>query len=139
MSRIGTCLATLIALTASLACGDDEGGTPAPEPLSFAEDVHPILLLKCAGSDCHSNDNSIQPGHAAPVAADAYTATQRASGDVRVYDRILARASGNDPFGFMPPSSFGPMPCQGALGAPGCLTVAEYETIEEWIAQGAQP
>lgn len=139
MSRIGTCLSSLLALSVTLACGDDEGGTPMPEPLSFAEDVHPILLLKCSGSECHSSDNFIQPGHASPVASDAYAVTQRASGDVRVYDRILARASGMDELGIMPPTSFGSMPCQGALGAPGCLTVAEYELIEEWVAQGAPP
>jgi hypothetical protein len=39
----------------------------------------------------------------------------------------------------MPPADFGPMPCQRALGAPGCLTVAEYETIEQWVADGALP
>jgi hypothetical protein len=139
MSRFGTCLASLFALTMTLACGDDEGGTPT-EPLSFAEDVHPILLLKCAGSGCHSDDTGFQPGHAAPVASDAYMVTQRLSSDgVPVYERILARTSGMDPYGFMPPTTFGPMPCQGALGAPGCLTVAEYALIEEWVAQGAPP
>ena len=138
MSRFGTCLASLFALTMTLACGDDEDGTPT-EPLSFAEDVHPILLLKCAGSGCHSNDNPFQPGHAAPSADDAYQATQRVSGEGHVYDRILARTSGMDDLGFMPPETFGPMPCEGALGAPGCLTVAEYAIIEEWVAQGAPP
>lgn len=137
MSRTGTCLAILLAFSVTLACGDDEGGRP--EPLSFAEDVHPILLLKCSGSDCHSNDNFIQPGHAAPVASDAYAVTQRASGDVRVYDRIVARGSGTDALGIMPPTSFGSMPCQGAVGEPGCLTLAELETIEQWVADGALP
>lgn len=151
MSRIGTCLASFFVLGATLACGDDgnagngspdagAGGTGNVEAVSFAEDVYPILLNKCAGSGCHSNNSVFQPGHAAPVVTDAYDATQAVSpGGVPVYDRILARTSGDDPSGIMPPESFGPMPCEGELGAPGCLTVAEYEVIEEWIAQGAPP
>ena len=51
-----------------------------------------------------------------------------------VYLRILARASGQGPGGFMPPSYAG---CEDGLGAGTCLSVEEFELIELWVEQGA--
>lgn len=144
MSRFGNGMAILMVASFTLGCSDDSNpGSDAgvdsgmgPPAVSFAADIHPIFLMKCSGGDCHSNDNIVQPGHASEDVAVAYAATQRMSNGDPVYDRILARTSGNDPFGFMPPTTFGRMPCQGALDAEGCLTTEEYELIQAWVAQG---
>jgi hypothetical protein len=118
------------------AVGAADGGAGQ---LGFARDVHPIFLAKCAGAGCHSTGNAYQPGHASADVAVAYAATQGVTGDgAPVYARILARTSGKDPRGSMPPPYATP-PCQGAPGAPGCLTVAEFELIEAWVNSGMQP
>jgi hypothetical protein len=65
--------------------------------VSFAEDIHPILLAKCsAANGCHSTANPFLPGHAQPDVADAYDATQSLSTlGGPVYARILIRGSGS--------------------------------------------
>jgi hypothetical protein len=113
------------------------GGGGGPPAVSFAEDIHPIFLAKCAGSGCHSVANPYQPGHAAEDVDAAYAAATgvTASGEP-AYERILARASGDDPRGIMPPTYAPLAPCQGALGQPGCLTQAEFDLIQDWVDQG---
>jgi hypothetical protein len=102
--------------------------------VSFAEDIHPILLAKCSGSSCHSAANSFLPGHAQPDVEDAYEATQSMSTlSGPVYARIAIRGSGASPAGFMPPS------CSGPVGAEGCLTEEELELIQAWVAADAPP
>jgi hypothetical protein len=137
-------------LACALGCGSDDGdadpagqgggsgtgGGGAGDTVSFAEDIHPIFLAKCAGSGCHSVANPFQPGHAAADVNAAYDAATgvTASGDL-VYERILSRVSGNDPRGIMPPS-YPPTSCGNALGAPGCVTQAEFELIQDWVDHG---
>jgi hypothetical protein len=104
--------------------------------VSFAEDIHPILLAKCSGSGsgCHSTANPFLPGHAQPDVADAYEATQSMSTlGVPVYERIAIRGSGAGPAGFMPPS------CSGPVGSEGCLTEEELALIQAWVAADAPP
>jgi len=146
-------LALLLACVVGCSEGDDStpdqgqgGGSGAGggsgDSVSFAGDIHPIFLAKCAGSGCHSEANPYQPGHAAADVDAAYDAATgvTASGDL-VYERILARASGDDPRGIMPPSYApatvaAPVPCQGSLGQPGCVTQVEYDLIQDWVDQG---
>jgi hypothetical protein len=133
----------------ALACGDDsssDAGSPdagsagsgmggmGGDAVSFAEDIHPILLAKCSGSSCHSAANPFLPGHAAPDVDDAYEATQSTSTlNGPVYERIAIRGSGASAAGFMPPS------CSGPVGAAGCLTEEELALIDAWVAADAPP
>lgn len=97
--------------------------------VSFDRDVHPILVDKCGM--CHA-DAAPLPDHGAPDADVAFVATQGMSNNQPVYERILARASGED--GFMPPGYAG---CEGPLGSEGCLSEEEFAIIELWVEQGA--
>jgi hypothetical protein len=113
------------------------GGAP-PSEVTFTDDIHPILLAKCGGSQCHDGSNApILPGHADPDVEDAYEATQALSSlDNRpVYERILERISTTEPGYMMPPRTANP-PCQGMIGTPGCISQAELDQIEEWIEAG---
>ena len=154
MLRLRLSVIMTVALGGVFGCSDDAspgsgadagvgGGGPPADAVSFAEDVYPILSAKCSGGSCHSRDQGlIQPGHGALDVDDAYAATQMirtaaANGQpaVRVYDRIVARASGADPFGWMPPNPS----CMQLLGSEGCLTQEELTLIETWVEQGALP
>ena len=53
-----------------------------------------------------------------------------------VYERILTRIT--DESTMMPPSFANP-PCEGEIGAPGCITQAELDLIEAWIDAGTPP
>jgi uncharacterized membrane protein len=100
------------------------------EVVSFDRDVHPILVERCGM--CHEGVAPALPDHGAADSDVAFAATQGMSNDEPVYQRILARASGDDPIGPMPPG------CAGAPGsAGGCLTQEEFELIERWVEQGA--
>jgi len=133
-------------LACALGCSDSDdpaadegqgGGGGGPPAVSFAEDIHPIFLAKCAGSGCHSVANPLQPGHAAVDVAAAYAeATRLNTMGEPMYERILSRAGGDDPKGIMPPTYAPLAPCQGALGQPGCLTQAEFDLIQDWVDQG---
>jgi hypothetical protein len=112
--------------TPAAGAGDGE----ADELVSFERDVHPILVAKCGM--CHEGVAPALPDHGAADLDVAFAATQAMSNDEPVYMRILARASGDDPSGLMPPGCAGP---PGSAG--GCLTQEEYETIELWVEQGA--
>jgi hypothetical protein len=132
-----------VAANLLLACSsddsdDDNGGGGMPAAVSFAADIHPILQAKCGASGCHDGAQApTLPGHGAADVQEAYEATQSTSytGEP-VYERILARITDED--AMMPPSFANP-PCQGAIGAPGCITADELELIQEWIEQGALP
>jgi hypothetical protein len=136
-------------LAALIACSDDAGGeggsaaaggTGSSEPVRFASDIHPMFLARCAGSRCHSAPmGPYRPGHAAAEIDAAYAATQQAGlNGQAVYERILARVSSTDPIQIMPPPNAMP-PCEGGIGAPGCLNEDELGRLEAWIAQGAPP
>ncbi len=147
MLRLRLSVIIAVALAGALGCSDDASPSPSPDAgnpadaVSFAEDIYPILSANCSGGSCHSRDQGpLQPGHGAVDVDEAYAATQiiktaAANGQpaVYIYDRIIARASGADPFGWMPPNP----PCAASLGAEGCLTQEELTLIETWVAQGA--
>jgi hypothetical protein len=112
--------------------GTGQGGASSADLVSFDDDVHPILSSKCV--PCHEASTAGIPGHGALNPDDAFDAVQGMSMGQPVYLRILARASGEDPAGFMPPDYAG---CEDGLGAGTCLTVEELELIELWVEQGA--
>lgn len=143
MSRMRSPVGALLAAMLMFACssedsdGSSEDPDDGPEPVTFAADIHPILQMKCsgAGSGCHAVDQApIQPGHAAADVDAAYEATQEVgTTGAPIYERILARVTNEA--AMMPPDYANP-PCSGMIGAPGCLSEAELELIEAWIAQG---
>lgn len=161
MSRFGTPLAALVAATFVLACSSDDsddasnaggGGTAGggtggsgtggsgmqmPTAVTFTDDIHPILLAKCGTSGCHDGSQEpFLPGHGAADVEEAYAATQATSSlGGRVYERILERITSEDPSAIMPPP-YPPANCGGAIGEPGCVTQAELDLIEAWIAAG---
>jgi hypothetical protein len=136
MSRLGSPGAALLAAMLMFACSSDDGDS-GPRTVTFTNDIHPILQMKCggSGSGCHGVDQApIQPGHGAADVAAAYEATQEVGRmDELVYERILARITSET--ASMPPDYANP-PCSGMIGAPGCITEAELALIQEWIAQG---
>lgn len=116
------------------AAGAGSGAESADPLLGFDEDVHPILVASCGDSGCHDVETVATPGHGAPDADQAFAAVQGMSKGEPVYRRILARASGQDPDGFMPPPYAG---CEGPLGTGECLELIELERIRSWVEQGA--
>ena len=152
MSRFGNGTAILIVASLALGCSDDAkpggadaglGGAGMGPAVSFATDIHPILLTKCGAAGCHNVDNSIQPGHGQIDPDGAYAATQRVGSRGQfVYERILERVAAEDGTMMPPPYTIGAStnpPCNGELGTGGCLTVAEYELLQAWVEQGTPP
>jgi hypothetical protein len=136
-------LGCLVALCA-LGCGgeddDDDamsgqGGSSSAPAVTFTKDIHPILVAKCGKSDCHNMANTFKPGHGAVDVNVAYeSATGTGSLGIPIYERILARVSATNPNEIMPPLYDGM--CEGALGAPGCISQAEFDLLQAWVDQG---
>jgi hypothetical protein len=132
-----------LAVVAPLACGGEDmdaggmGGGGAAAKVTFTNDIHPILQMKCGTSGCHDMPNTFMPGHGSADVNVAYMeATGTGSLGIPIYTRILARISSTDPGSIMPPT-YGPPPaCEGALGKPGCVTQEEFDLIQEWVDQG---
>lgn len=132
-------LATAWALGGALGCGDDGGdggpsngtGGQGGAQVTFTRDVHPILVAKCGDSFCHDSPDSGLPGHGAADVDEAYEAVTGLSyAGGPVYERILVRVA--DPIAMMPPAPR----CNGGIGQPGCITQAELDVLEAWVAQG---
>jgi len=88
--------------------------------VSYAKDIQPILLARC--SPCHATDNDGRH-NAATSYADA----------VRVSARIVREISS----GGMPESGNGNVGCNGGdPGDPGCVSAADFELIQRWVAAG---
>jgi len=118
------------------------GGSAGDGAVSFAADIHPILVLKCSdqASQCHSSPNNgpFQPGHGATSADVAYDETQElSSAGEPIYERMLERVTTEGPMSMPPP--YANPPCEGEVGAPGCLSEAEVELLRTWIEQGTPP
>lgn len=136
MSRIGSPLAALAVVTLMLGCSSDDDG-PGVDPVTFTQDIHPILLAKCGTSGCHDGSQApVLPAHGAVDVDEAFEATQNLGlMDQPVYERIVVRVTSDDEQSLMPPPYTNP-PCTGGIGAPGCITEAELALLQEWIAQG---
>jgi hypothetical protein len=137
MVRLRSCVLSIALASAAFACSDDPSNSsnvPVEEPISFDTDIHPILQANCGASGCHAQDQPpFQPGHGAADVNLAFMATQQVYNGTPVYERILARTSGNDSRGSMPPACG-----TGHPGSPGCLTVDQFALIEAWVEQGAK-
>jgi hypothetical protein len=147
MSMLTRPAAALVLAALMFGCSDDSdgggaaaagtGGATVPE-VTFTDDVHPILQMKCgASSACHDGSTApTLPAHGAADVQEAYDATQ-AIGQTGepVYERILARITSDDPMTIMPPTYASPR-CEGAIGAPGCITEDELALIRAWIDAG---
>lgn len=92
-------------------------------PLSFASDVWPILKANCGNVSCHG-DGSFLPQHAHSDVNVAYEEAEP------VADLIAGRVSGQ----LMP---IMPQFCGPAPGLGECLSVAEVQLIQAWVAAGA--
>jgi hypothetical protein len=95
---------------------------PADPPLSFAEDIHPFLALRCV--PCHTTARTAGHNVASPDELEAYVDA------LRLGQTLIDRA-GND----MPPLPI----CQGGPGNPGCLTLDEFALLELWFERGSAP
>lgn len=136
MSRLVRGLVSGLVLAGALGCGDDgdDGSSNGMEPggmqVTFTRDVHPILVAKCGDSLCHGSSASGLPGHGAADVDDAYEAVTGLSyAGGPVYERILVRVAA-DAASEMPPG------CRSETGQPNCITAAELEILQTWVAQG---
>jgi hypothetical protein len=143
-TRLGLIAGVLACAVALAACADFSRGEPTPvadagarpdgggdattadgaAPLSFATAVYPLLVPTC--ETCHSAGNEAgdtQLLFVGAPAADHATVVMFVNTSAPASSRLLAKTSGNGHQG-------------GAVYAAGS---AEYNTILQWIQQGAQP
>ncbi len=143
--RRGLVAGALACALALAACADFSRGEPSPvadagarpegggsdgatadggAPVSFATAVYPLLVPTCEG--CHSAGNEAgdtQLLFVGEAAADHATVVMFVDTSAPASSRLLSKATGNGHQG-------------GAVYAAGS---AEYNTILQWIQQGAQP
>jgi hypothetical protein len=143
-TRHGLVAGALACAVALAACADFSRGEPSPvpdagarpdgggdaaaadgtAPLSFAAAVYPLLASACQG--CHSAGNEAGDTQLVLVgsaAADHATVIMFVDTSAPASSRLLSKTSGNGHQG-------------GAVYAAGS---PEYNTILQWIQQGAQP
>ena len=104
--------------------GGDGATADGAATLSFAAAVYPLLVPACEG--CHSAGNEAgdtQLLFVGEAAADHATVVMFVDTSAPASSRLLTKATGNGHQG-------------GAVYAAGS---AEYNTILQWIQQGAQP
>jgi hypothetical protein len=150
VDKAGRAWTIIVAGALAFGCSDDASddgagggaGGSADGAVSFAADIHPILVLKCSdqSSQCHSSPNNgpFQPGHAATAAAVAYAEAQELSSSGEpIFERMLERVTTEGPSSMPPP--YANPPCDGEVGTPGCLSEAEVALLRAWIEQGTPP
>jgi len=102
--------------------GNGTGGDPYVNPRAcFTRDILPVLVSKCASTECHDAVT-----HREGYIFSSYSATMDAvnpgnPGDSKLY-KVITLSSGEDK---MPPSGYSQ------------LTVAEIDSIRNWISYGA--
>jgi hypothetical protein len=88
--------------------------------VTYTKDIQPILVANC--SPCHSTDRD--GGH---NAATSFADAVRVSADIVREIRT----------GGMPESGSGNQGCnRGDPGDPGCVSAADFDLIQRWIADG---
>jgi hypothetical protein len=96
----------------------DAGNSPAA--VTYTKDIQPILMAQC--TPCHSTDRD--GGH---NAASSYADAVRVSADMINEIRT----------GGMPDTGQGNAGCRGgAPGSAGCVSVANFALIQQWVADG---
>jgi hypothetical protein len=96
----------------------DPGTPPPADAVTFSADIRPILVTNCGR--CHASGGL--PQFASDNAATGY--------DVAFSERnsiVSEIRSGN-----MPADT-----CNGAPGSDGCVSVADFNLIQQWVAAGA--
>jgi hypothetical protein len=98
--------------------GNPGNQTPAPDAITFTADIRPILVTNCGS--CHASGGLPQF-----ASANAATGFDVAFG---LRSTIISEIrSGN-----MPADT-----CNGAPGSSGCVSVADFDSIQQWVASGA--
>jgi hypothetical protein len=93
-------------------------GAPAPAAgISFTDDVYPILVTNCGR--CHASGGL--PNLASANIDTAFNTAVRDSGDIV---QLIAQ-------GEMPADT-----CNGAPGSNGCVSVSDFNLIQQWVAAG---
>jgi hypothetical protein len=93
------------------------GGAPVMTgAVSFSEDVYPILTRNCGS--CHAF--GFLPNFASANVDQAYDVA------VDLSDSMVERIDAGE----MPPA------CNGPPGSGGCVSVADFELIRDWVADG---
>ena len=117
---------------------------PSTTPISYAQQVEPIVTQKCAYSGCHdtfsaSGGQVLDPGKGF---GNSVNAKASLGNRVRVKpgsisgSEMARRLIGK---GIAPGGTMMPQGCPGVPPNHGCLTDAEKFTILYWIATGAAP
>ena len=104
-------------------------GGPAFRIVSFAADIQPIFAARCG--PCHVTNSSAGHNVGGADIDEAY-ADAIELGAVLV-ERV--NGGGMPPDYAEPPNNCGDQP----PGSPGCITVAELELLQTWLAQCSQP
>lgn len=93
-------------------------GNPPPDAVTFTNDIRPILIAECGR--CHASGGLPQFASANP--ATGYAAAFRERNEI-----ISEIRSGG-----MPEDT-----CDGPPGSNGCVSVADFQLIQRWVAAGA--
>jgi hypothetical protein len=93
-------------------------GNPPADAITFAADIRPILVANCGR--CHASGGL--PQFASANAATGYDVAFRERNNI-----VSEIRSGN-----MPADT-----CNGAPGSNGCVSVADFNVIQQWVAAGA--
>jgi hypothetical protein len=117
---------------------------PSTTPISYAQQVEPIITQKCAYSGCHDTFSASGGQVLDPGMGYASSVNVRASIGKRVrvkpgsikQSEMARRLLGQ---GIAPAGTAMPQGCPTVPPDNGCLTDAEMFTILEWIATGAAP
>ncbi len=112
---------------ASLDASADAG--PQFRIVSFATDIQPIFAARCG--PCHVTDSSAGHNVGGADIDEAYADA------IELGPVLVERVNG----GGMPPAYNDPPNNCGfePPGSPGCITVAELELLQTWLAQCSQP
>jgi hypothetical protein len=93
-------------------------GDPAPDVITFSADIRPILVAQCGR--CHASGGL--PQFASANAATGFDVAFRERNSI-----VSEIRNGN-----MPADT-----CDGAPGSDGCVSVADFERIQQWVMAGA--
>ncbi|MBZ0199269.1 MAG: hypothetical protein K8H86_05345 [Ignavibacteriaceae bacterium] len=123
-------LAVIVVLSGSMGCkdtvtGEDIDNRKIPESnVSFAQDVYPILNVKCASSNCH-NQETRAGGYAFTSWTSVYSPELLVPGDPD-NSRLVWTIEARPGVAAMPPVGY------------AYLTANQIKGIRTWITEGAK-
>lgn len=107
--------------------GDDDGNTNG-DPVSFSQDVNPILQSSCSFSNCHGGtppESGFSTASYETVTGNADHGPLVVPGDASSSNLYL-KVTANPPFGERMPRGMTP------------LSASQINTIRDWINEGAE-